>query len=213
MRRSAVLKSSFVVLMCLGGCAKMSAVDNSRLVLAPDSGKALVFIARAARPGSPTVGDGVEGISAIYADDQFVGLLAPDTHLAVQLAPGQHIFMVVGEKTNFLRAVAVGESPDFVRADLAPDRTYYIKVEPTSTLALESSFSMEAHNGQFTAHDLSAWTRTRQYVVNSRGAAWAEKRKHQISGLKNHFFPKWEAQIAHDKREAEKHTLRPDSGK
>lgn len=200
------------VLVSLAGCAKMSTVDQSRLVLTPESGKALVYFVRPSLPARDIRG-GNEGVAAIYSGDEFSGFLAPNTHLAVQLSPGKHVFMVIGENTNYLRAVAQGEAPDFVRAELLPNKTYFIKVQPKSDGALVSRFSMEAHNGQFSVSDLSAWTKNGQRQVNNRGQAWAQENASRIGDLKRHFFSKWETRIARDRRDEEQHTLRPESGK
>lgn len=197
---------------CLAGCARMSTVDNSHVVLAPESGKALVFFVRPSQTARDARGGG-EGVAAIYSGEEFSGLLSPNTHLAVQLPPGNHTFMAIGENTSFLRAKAQGEAPDFVRGELLANRTYYIKVQPRSDGLMAARFSMEAHNGQFVASDLSAWTKSGQQQVNQRGRTWARENEQRLGDLRRYFLPRWEALMARDRREADKHTLRPESGK
>lgn len=50
------------------------------------------------------------------ASDQLVGIVAPYTKVAYKTAPGRHFFMVVGEDASFLRA------------ELLPGKTYYVRI-------------------------------------------------------------------------------------
>ena len=53
-------------------------------------------------------------------DDEirFLGIISNETKMAVMITPGEHLFMVVSDNAEFMRA------------DLLPDRTYYSYVKP-----------------------------------------------------------------------------------
>jgi hypothetical protein len=78
---------------------------------APVTGKAqVVFI----RPSSVPTG---LAPTILDSDGTFLGEAMPSSHFAVQLAPGKHTFVAWGEGTHSMQA------------DLAPGKTYYVKIE------------------------------------------------------------------------------------
>lgn len=104
----------------LGGCA--GTVKNMREApidkltrVQPEPGKALVVFMR---PSG--LGFAVQSSVFEVRNDAptLVGIVAAKTKVAYHTTPGKHLFM------------AIGETADYMEADLLPDRTYYVRVSP-----------------------------------------------------------------------------------
>lgn len=112
MRRAA---GGMTILLCtwIAGCAHpimgWSAFDTGPAPVASD--KALVYFIRPEKAGwgnNASVFDGV----------QLIGVVPYGTKLPFQAEPGEHTFMVIGE------------SADFIQANLLAGKTYYVEVTP-----------------------------------------------------------------------------------
>lgn len=187
-----------ILCVSLADCTKVSKVSRSERVMQPAADKALVYIARPDRALSGGVNRVVID-APVYDNDVYIGSIPQLSHMALQMDPGKHLFMVLGDK------------PDFVRAELLAGKIYYLKIEAWQN---ESRFELVANNGQFSPDSLYAWvTETAQVVANSRGRSWAASNEGKAKTLKAKYFPEWEREVARDPRFAEKHIMRAESGK
>ena len=93
----------------------MRPVPPDSVVTAPDNGKAMIVFMR---PSS--FGFAIQSSVFDIAGDtpSLLGIVSAKTKVAHQVAPGEHLFMVVGE------------SADFMSADLEADKTYFALVTP-----------------------------------------------------------------------------------
>ena len=122
------LSSAFL----LGGCAgtvksmREAPVEKS-VAMKPEPGKALVVFMR---PSG--LGFAVQSSVFDVKDNQpsLVGIVAAKAKVAYQAPPGVHLFMVIGE------------SADYMEAELLPDLTYYAQVSPRMGM-WKARFSVE----------------------------------------------------------------------
>ncbi|OGI43708.1 MAG: hypothetical protein A2637_03755 [Candidatus Muproteobacteria bacterium RIFCSPHIGHO2_01_FULL_65_16] len=188
-----IFKAVFAMaaLAALSACASthMTVVDDGARVARPAPGKALVYFVR------PTsFGGAVQ--ATVYDSDSYIGTVSANTHVAYQAGPGRHLFMVIGE------------SADFMRADLTAGRTYYAKVQPRMGV-WKARFSFEPANGQFSSKELSDWlAATKQVAVNDEGRKWAAENAEDIRSKRVEYLPKWES-----KPGGEKQVLKAESGR
>lgn len=75
----------------------------------PAAGKALVYFIR-----SQVMGAGVK--VKLYADTEFLGIIASHSYIPFECDPGKHEF------------IASAENAGFLKAELLPDRIYYVQV-------------------------------------------------------------------------------------
>src|SRR5262245_31310903 len=85
---------------------KAKPIDDARR---PAAGKALVYFIR-----SQTMGAAVK--VKLYADTEFLGIIASHTYIPFECDPGKHEF------------IASAENAGFLRAEFLPDRIYYVQV-------------------------------------------------------------------------------------
>lgn len=175
----------------LAGCASnnVTPLSQAELTKGPDAGKTLVTFMR---PSS--FGGAIQ--SNIYDGDNFIGTVSANTKICYQAAPGKHMFMVIGE------------SADFMQADLTEGKTYYVTVAPRMGV-WKARFSLNPASGAASAEEIAKWdAATKEVKTNDKGVAWAKAHQAEIMKMKNEYLPKWES-----KAEADKQTLRAESGK
>jgi hypothetical protein len=93
-------------LLVLGGCARRHwGVDPVATPMPPPTNEAAVIVFLAPR-GLPAP------VFEVFDDrDEFIGFVDRNSKVARSIAPGTHLFMVVGESADFLRAdVAAGKT-------------------------------------------------------------------------------------------------------
>ncbi len=173
-------------------CAVMSphmTVQEGNPVLKPEAGKALlVFL----RPSS--YGGAVQ--ATIYDGAAYIGTISANTKIAYQADPGKHMFMVIGE------------SADFMQADLVAGKTYYARVSARMGI-WKARFSFEPENGGTSAEELNAWLKeTRLARINDQGRKWAMENKASIMQKHDEYLPVW-----NNKEKSSQQTLLSGSGK
>jgi len=179
-----------VGLTTLGGCASthMNTVPEEQRSSKADPGKALIYFVR---PSS--FGGAIQ--STIYDGDAYIGTVSANTHIAYQAAPGKHMFMVVGE------------SADFMSADLNAGKIYYAQVIARMGF-WKARFSLVPSNGQYTQPQLYEWiSSTREVTVNEKGRTWARENEASVMELKDEYFKEW-----NEKPDDEKQVLHKESG-
>jgi hypothetical protein len=180
-----------LIIAVAAGCASknMNLVDRDAYVSGPAPGKALIYFIR-----NTTFGGGVH--ASLYDGEDYIGTITANTHIAYQANPGSHLFMVMSE------------SADFMKADLTAGKTYYAYVMPRMG-AWVARFSFRPINGQVDQADIDASIRaTKQIAPNEQGMKWGEKSKARAAALKEKYLPEWES-----KPDDAKQILRAESGK
>jgi hypothetical protein len=191
-----MMKNLFILLwlyVFLAGCAHMSDhmnnVPSDQLTIAPEKGKALINFMR---PSS--FGGAIQ--STLYDGDAYIGTVSQHTRLCYQAEPGKHMFMVVGE------------SADFMEAELLANRTYYVNVAPRMGW-WKARFSLVPLIGKVSQEQIDNWySSTHEVKVNEKGLEWAKNKNEEIKQKKEEYLPKWLS-----KSEEDKQMLKADSGK
>jgi hypothetical protein len=171
----------------LGACASthVTEVPETQRVTKPSPGKSLVYFTRPSFFGGAIQ-------ATVYDGQQYIATVSAGTHVAYQANPGKHMFMVIGE------------SADFMQADLLPDKTYAAVVQARMGV-WKARFSFEPVNGPIPPDFIQG---TKQVVTNDEGRQWAKENESSIKEKYAEYLQKWQA-----KPDAEKQTLRADSGR
>lgn len=184
--------SLLVLLGVVAGCATsphLVEVSNPEEYMAPESGKALVVFMR---PSS--FGGAIQ--ATLYDGMDYFATISAQTRVAYQAEPGEHLFMVIGE------------SADFMAAELLPEKTYYALVTPRMGV-WKARFSLKPINDGFPDEDFQDYLEsTRLMRVNPEGEQWAEENRQSIVQKHDEYLAKWNS-----KPEAEKPMLYPTSGR
>ncbi len=180
------------IVALFSACTVMSphmSVVESNAELKPDAGKALlVFV----RPSS--YGGAVQ--ATIYDDTTYIGTISANTKIAYQANPGKHMFMVIGE------------SADFMQADLAEGKTYYAQVAARMGV-WKARFSFIPENGQTSDAEINQWLKeSKLTVINEEGKKWDKENRASIMQKHDEYLVAWK-----NKEEAGKQTLMKESGK
>ena len=132
-------------------------------------------------------------------DARFVGIIENGSKLIVPLKPGQHTFMVVGE------------SADFMQANVAAGKTYYAMVIPRPGV-WKARFSFKPlRQADFGGSDFAEWNSKTTYVVNTpESTAWAAGAAASIAEKRGEYWPEWSGKAA-DQRASQ--TLNAGDGK
>ena len=185
------------MLLCLcmstwmAGCAHpimgWSAFDPGSVVVAPD--KAVVYFMRLQKPGWVNN-------ASVFDGEQLVGIVPYKTKLPYLAAPGEHIFMVVGE------------SADFIKAELLAGKTYYVEVTPRTGWGA-TRFSLDP----VSKHELGKRSQRKKIgkcslIRNTDSAySWAEAHEAVIHKKHDSYLAKW-----NQKDESGRPFLRPEDG-
>lgn len=178
---SIVIVMALVVLVT--GCASthMAQVPDSETVSVPSADKALVIFMRPS-----VVGGAIQ--ATLYDDLTYIGTISAKTRVAYETDPGEHMFMVIGE------------SADFMKADLLAGKTYYAAVIPRIGV-WKARFSFRPQNGQISEEELQSWLDdTKQVRITDEGLKWAKDNETSIRQKKADYLPKWEGKPDRDKQ-------------
>lgn len=180
------------VLGLFSACASMSphmTIVQDQAELKPDSGKALVVFVRPSKYGGAVQ-------ATIYDGTQYIGTVSAKTKVAYQAEPGEHMFMVVGE------------SADFMKADLAEGKTYYAKVQARMGV-WKARFSLVPENGQTPEKKLQVWlSKSKLTAPNDMGTKWAMENQASIQEKHDKYLPAW-----NEKADTSKQILKKESGR
>ena len=180
------LIASVTLLLVLTGCKSTlmtPAEDQQRSNVAP--GQSQITFMR-----SSFVGQAIQAsvFDVTSGTPEFIGIISNDTQLAHDTKPGEHTFMVVGE------------SADFLKADLLADKAYYSIVTPRMGF-WKARFSLhpvrsEQNAGKFKydSKKFKEMIKDSSYVVTSEQALnWANKNAADISKKLAKYLPAWNA--------------------
>lgn len=191
---AAVAACTFVLLNgCVATSTQMVKTDVSPT---PQEGKALVIFMRPSMFGAAIQ-------SSIYdthgESNEFIGIVSAKTKVAYQAAPGNHLFMVIGENA------------DFMNADLQAGKTYYVLVR-TRPGAWKARFSLlPIHNDASAKYntqspDFAQWQQATSFVEKAPSAdAWYQAHAADIAAKQSEYMQKWDAASAQQKAELTLH--------
>lgn len=173
--KTGLIVVSIIALAQLTGCASpnMKLSQPVAAVAQAPQDKALVTFIRPSRLGFAIS-------AAVYDDEKFIGFVPYQTRLDYLAEPGEHIFMVVSE------------AADFMKADLLAGKQYYVKVVPRMG-AWRARFSiLPVHKGDLSSEQVQQWISEAQPVQNIDEAyTWAEENQPSVLKKKEVYFEKW----------------------
>ncbi len=181
MSRTRLFVTFCVVLLLaplMTGCAHhMQAVSQDRIITAPEPGKSVVVFMRPGRYGG-AIGSSVFEVSG--EEPSLVGLVAAKSKVAYQVEPGEHLFMVVGE------------SADFMSAQLEPNKTYYAFVEPRMGV-WKARFSLRPiHAEEVESSRFKNWLNGCRWVEKIPSSDdWAKAHMASIKAKRKKFYDRW----------------------
>lgn len=182
--------------MIFSGCAVRSGYMQPAgpdATVAPESGKAVVVFMRPSR-----VGGAVQSTVFDVTTDKnvLIGVVSSKTKVAYQVSPGEHLFMVVGE------------SADFMKADIEAGKTYYAAVTPRMGV-WKARFSLRpVTRNEIDSEEVKDWVSACQLVEKTTAAdQWAKDNAASIQSKREGYYEKWMS-----KPEADRPMLQKEDG-
>ena len=188
------IKLIAIILLAAGlfGCAtprmNLSVPIDNNINLQDD--KALVYFIR---PSSL----GFKIHAAVYDDETFVGFVPYNQKLPYAAEPGEHLFMVVSE------------AADFMKANLLPGKTYYVQVVPRMGV-WRARFSLAPFTkDQLESDKVRGWIEASRLINNNDSAyQWAVNNHDSVLHKKQVYLEKWQS-----KNENQRPILKMNDGK
>ncbi len=189
------------VILLATGCASTKMLDRANQeVEVPTADKAQLIFMR-----SSSLGGAVQStvFNITSTDPEFIGILSTGKKLSYIVDPGEHMFMVIGE------------SADFMGANLAGGKTYYAMVTPRMG-AWKARFSMKpVRNGadgdfQYESDRFQGWLTKTSFVENTpESIAWFNANLDSIVSKQTKYWESWLEKSPEDQAER---TLNLDDG-
>lgn len=162
---------------CAGKVMHMQELAADKAPVAPAPGKAAVVFLR---PSG--MGFAIQSSVFEVKDNQslLVGIVAAKTKVAYQVEPGKRLFM------------AVGESAEFMTADLLPNRTYYVLVAPKMGL-WKARFGLEPVPGKEldSPEFKSSLAECKWVEKNAASVNWARGSMASVESKRTEYYPGW----------------------
>lgn len=177
MTRNITVHLVSLLLLVLSGCAssphmKPVPEDQADYILSPDKAQ-IIFM----RPS--TFGGAVQSsVFEVRTDkDKLVGIVSAQTKVRYIVEPGTHMFM------------AIGESADFMKANVAAGKTYYALVTPRMGM-WKARFSLKPIKmDQLSSEDFKDWNESTSFVQNTDASyRWAAENWQSIQSKKGEYF-------------------------
>ena len=172
-----VLLLALLLSGCAGTVKNMRTVPPDQVDFAPDEGKSMVVFMRPS-----TLGFAIQSSVFVITEDKpsLVGIVAAKAKVSYQLESGQHLFMVVGE------------SADFMYADLEANKTYYALVTPRMG-AWKARFSLKPiHANELGSTQFNEWIEACEWVEKSPNSDdWASENMPSIQEKHKKYYAKW----------------------
>jgi hypothetical protein len=183
--------------LILSGCAtssKMQMVPPERVTTVADEGKAMVVFMRPSDFGG-AVQSSVFEIK--NERPELIGIVSANTKVSYQLEPGSYLFMVIGE------------SADFMSAELEANKTYYALVTPRMGF-WKARFSLKPiHAAELDSDQFNEWFEECDLVENTPASgAWARENMSSILSKQTEYYADWM-----DKATSDRPKLLPEDGK
>ena len=178
-----VLKFFFIILcigMAISGCASkyMQPVGPERqLSYEPSESEAVIIFMRPSAFGG-AVQSSVFDVAT--AENVLVGIISSMAKVAYKTAPGELIFMVVGE------------SADFMGAEVEAGKKYYALVTPRVGV-WKARFSLKPmHKDELQSEEFMDWSSSCSFVENTNSShQWARDNADSIQSKRETYFQKW----------------------
>ncbi|MEW6068332.1 MAG: hypothetical protein AB1610_08590 [Nitrospirota bacterium] len=109
-----------------------------------------------------------------------VGIVSSKRKIAYKTSPGEHLFMVIGE------------SADFMKANLEAGKIYYALVTPRMG-AWKARFSLKPlHKNDIETDDFKDWDSSCEFVENTDASyQWARDNAESIQFKRERYYQKW----------------------
>ncbi|WP_284219011.1 hypothetical protein [Agaribacter marinus] len=128
---------------------------------------------------------------------EFIGIVSNDTKVAYTVEPGERMFMVVGE------------SADFLKADMLANKTYFSVVSPRMGF-WKARFSMhpvrhQGKDGKFTYESKEFKkidANTSLVVAGDAALSWAKENLGSIKAKLSKYLPAWKEKEEHKQKQA-----------
>ncbi len=122
--------------------------------------------------------------------DELIGIVSAGTKVRYVTQPGEHLFMVISENA------------DFMRAYLDPGKTYYALVTVRMGF-LKARFSLKpVRRDELDGETFKGWDKSTSFVENTeQSRQWARENRHSISTKKAEYLHKWAAKSPAEKAE------------
>jgi hypothetical protein len=178
-----VLKFIFIVL-CIGlaltGCASkyMQPVDPEiELSYVPSESEAVIIFMRPSAFGGAVQSSVFDTTTG---ENVLVGIISSKAKVAYKTAPGEHIFMVVGENA------------DFMGAEVEAGKKYYALVTPRVGF-WKARFSLKPiHRDELASEKFKTWYSSCNFVENTNSSyQWAQENASSIQSKRVTYFQKW----------------------
>ena len=186
---------SLALIILSSGCSTsyMKVVPSERAVFKPEQDKAMMVFMRATAYGGAIQSSVFEII-----DDKalLVGIVSAKKKVACSIAPGEHLFMVIGENA------------DFMSANVQAGKAYYALVTPRMGM-WKARFSLKPiKQEELQSKDFKKWQNSCKWVENTpKSIQWAESNMNSILKKYQKYYPKWM-----DKSESARPRLMPQDG-
>lgn len=179
---------------CEGTIRHMREVPDAAAPVVPEAGKAMVVFMRPSGLGF-AVQSSVFEIKDNYP--ALVGIVAAKTKVAYQVNPGKYLFMTIGENA------------DFMTAEVAAGKTYYVRVEPRFGM-WKARFGLQpVAQKDLASAELASDLKECKWVEKTpESESWAAGAMASIQSKRTEYYPDWIKQA-----EAERPHLKPEDGK
>ena len=172
----------------IAGCAtssKMQVLPPERVISAPEEGMSLVVFMR------PSDFGGAIQSSVFEIKDEkpsLIGIVSANTKVSHQVKPGDYLFMVIGE------------SADFMSAELEADKTYYALVTPRMGV-WKARFSLKPiHAAELDTEEFNDWFEQCGWMENTPASeGWARENANSIYSKYTEYYADWMEKDAADR--------------
>jgi len=187
-RNFLLIVATVLVGILIAGCAtssKMEVVPPERVISAPEEGMSpVVFM----RPSD--FGGGVQSSVFEIKDEKpsLIGIVSANTKVSHQVKPGGYLFMVIGE------------SADFMSAELEADKTYYALVTPRMGV-WKARFSLKPiHAAELDTEEFNDWFEQCGWMENTPASeGWARENANSIYSKYTEYYADWMEKDAADR--------------
>ncbi len=182
----------FFFIGCAGSSNYMRLVPDQQASYLPGEDESVIIFMR-----PQTLGFAIQSTVFDISTDEnmLVGIVSAKKKVAFKTRPGKHLFMVVGENA------------DFMKADLDAGKTYYALVHPRMGV-WKARFSLGPVSKNVNQKQLDSWLTTCKYTENTDGSyKWAEQHASNIQKMRVGYMKKWNS-----RPDSSKPMLNPEDG-
>jgi hypothetical protein len=162
---------------CAGSVRNMREIPDEQAVYAPDPNRALIVFMR---PSSFAFAVQSSVFELVEDSPELIGIVAAKKKVAYQVEPGEHLFMVIGE------------SADFMKADIQAGKKYYVLVTPRMGM-WKARFSLKPiHKDELDSDELVKWEKECHWVEKTYDSdQWAKSNMDSIQSKNSEYMQKW----------------------